>query len=230
VHRPQINKVILPILIAMAVLGGLLLAWGGGDGLGMIKAWVVWLDDLEARYPVTAAILFLVAHITVAALWLPVEILMMVTAGALFGFVEGVILASFGTSIGATLAFLEARFLLRETVKRRFGRYLAKVDEGMKRDGPFFLFSLRLLPIFPFFLTNVTMALTALPFRTFYWVSQLALLPAVMVYVNAGTQIAKLDSLADIVSPRLLLTLIAVALLPWIGKGLVALFRKARSK
>lgn len=225
--RSPVNTALLSALIVLAVLGGIALTWSGSDGLGMVKAWLVRLDDLEARYPVTAAALFLLAHITVAALWLPVEILMMVAAGALFGFVEGVILASFGTSIGATLAFLEARFLLRETVKRRFGRYLERVDEGMKRDGPFFLFSLRLLPVFPFFLTNVTMALTNLPFRTFYLVSQVALLPAVMVYVNAGTQVAKLDSLSDVLSPRLLLTLMAVALLPWLGKGLVALFRKS---
>lgn len=201
--------------------------WGGEDGLGMIKGILVMLRDLANRHPLVSAATFLAAHIIVAALWLPVEILMMVAAGALFGFVEGTILASFGTSVGATLAFLEARFLLRDTVMRRFGRHLARVDEGMKRDGPFYLFSLRLLPIFPFFLTNVTMGVTALPVRAFYLISQLALLPAVMVYVNAGTQIAKLDSLSKIVSLALLLTLAAVAVLPWAGKALVKLFQKS---
>lgn len=225
VNRLPPTKVALFLLLALAIAGIFLLVWSAEDGLGMIKAWLVMLNDLEARYPVTAAALFLIAHIVIAALWLPMEIVMMTAAGALFGFVEGVILASFGTSIGATLAFLEARFLLRRTVMRRFGRHLERVDEGMKRDGAFYLFSLRLLPVFPFFLTNVTMGLTALSVRTFYLVSQVALLPAVMVYVNAGTQIAGLNRLSDIVSPALLLTLAAVALLPWAGKGLVKLFQ-----
>jgi uncharacterized membrane protein YdjX (TVP38/TMEM64 family) len=230
VNRAPTTKIALILLLALAVLGVFLLAWSAEDGLGMIKAWLVMLDDLEARYPVTAATLFLVAHIAVAALWLPMEIVMMTAAGALFGFVEGVILASFGTSIGATLAFLEARFLLRQTVMRRFGRHLERVDEGMKRDGAFYLFSLRLLPIFPFFLTNVTMGLTALSVRTFYLVSQVALLPAVMVYVNAGTQIARLNSLSDIVSLQLVLTLAAVAVLPWAGKAAMQSFQKLRPK
>ena len=225
-NRPPITKVILIALLVLAVLGGVALAWSVEDGFGMVKGVLVMLGNLADRHPVVSAALFLAAHITIAALWLPVEILMMTAAGALFGFVEGVILASFGTSIGATLAFLEARFLLRDTVIRRFGRHLARVDEGMKRDGPFYLFSLRLLPIFPFFLTNVTMGVTALPAKTFYLISQLALLPAVMVYVNAGTQLAKLDSLSKIVSPTLLLTLAAVALLPWAGKALIRLFQK----
>jgi uncharacterized membrane protein YdjX (TVP38/TMEM64 family) len=230
VNRAPTTKIALILLLALAVLGVFLLAWSAEDGLGMIKAWLVMLDDLEARYPVTAAALFLVAHIAVAALWLPMEIVMMTAAGALFGFVEGVILASFGTSIGATLAFLEARFLLRQTVMRRFGRHLERVDEGMKRDGAFYLFSLRLLPIFPFFLTNVTMGLTALSVRTFYLVSQVALLPAVMVYVNAGTQIARLNSLSDIVSLQLVLTLAAVAVLPWAGKAAMQSFQNLRTK
>lgn len=228
--RRPITKVLLLVLPVLAVLGGWLLVWGGEDGLGMIKGILVMLGDLADRHPIVSAILFLAAHICVAALWLPIEILMMVAAGALFGFAEGVVLASFGTSIGATIAFLEARFLLRDTVIRRFGRYLTKVDEGMKRDGPFYLFSLRLLPIFPFFLTNVTMGVTALPATTFYLISQLALLPAVMVYVNAGTQMAKLDSLSKIVSPPLLLTLAAIALLPWAGKALIGLFQKFGTK
>lgn len=229
VSRHPILKTVLIVLVAMALLGGAIMAWSAEDGLGMVKAMLVMLDDLASRYPVTAAVLFLVVHVTVAALWLPVEIIMMVAAGALFGFVEGVVLASFGTSIGATVAFLEARFLLRDTIKRRFRRHLARVDAGMKKDGAFYLFSLRLLPIFPFFLTNVTMGLTALRVRTFYLVSQAALLPAVMVYVSAGTQIARLDSLSAVVSLPMIATLAAVALLPWLGKGLVRLFRTFRT-
>jgi uncharacterized membrane protein YdjX (TVP38/TMEM64 family) len=228
VNRPPITKAVVIVLLALAILGGAALAWSIDDGFGMVKGIMVMLDDLADRHPVVSAVLFLAVHVTIAALWLPMEILMMTAAGALFGFVEGVILASFGTSIGATLAFLEARFLLRDTVMRRFGRHLARVDEGMTRDGPFYLFSLRLLPVFPFFLTNVTMGLTALPVRTFYIVSQVALLPAVMVYVNAGTQVAKLESLSDIVSPELIMTLAAMALLPWAGKALVILFQKVR--
>lgn len=230
VDRPPITKAVVIVLVALAILGGLALAWSTDDGFGMVKGFLVMLADLADRHPVISAFLFLATHITIAALWLPMEILMMTAAGALFGFVEGVILASFGTSVGATLAFLEARFLLRDTVIRRFGRHLARIDEGMQRDGPFYLFSLRLLPVFPFFLTNVTMGVTALPVRTFYIVSQVALLPAVMVYVNAGTQVAKLESLSDIVSPALIVTLAAVAFLPWAGKALVKLLKKSGTK
>lgn len=228
VHQLKLRPLVVPILLVIAALAGLVLLWSSENGLGLLKGILVLLDDLADRYPYQAALLFLVAHITVAALWLPMEIIMMAAAGALFGFIEGVVLASFGTSIGATLAFLEARFLLRDVVMRRFGRQLARVDAGMKRDGPAYLFSLRLLPIFPFFLTNVTMGLTALPTRTFYLVSQVALLPAVAIYVNAGTQITKLESLSDVVSPAMIATLAALAALPWLGKALFKLLGNLR--
>ena len=134
----------------------------------------------------------------------------------------GTILVSFASSIGATLAFLAARFLLRDPVQRRFGERLKAVNDGMARDGAFYLFTLRLVPVFPFFIINLLMGLVPIPVRTFYWVSQLGMLAGTIVYVNAGTQLAQIDSLSGILSPRLLLSFALLGVFPLLAKRLMA--------
>src|SRR6185503_10907769 len=126
--------------------------------------------------------------------------------GALFGLVWGTVLVSFASTLGATIAFLAARFLFRSAVQARFGARLKAIDEGVAREGAFYLFTLRLVPLFPFFLINLAMGLTALPVRTFYWVSQLGMLAGTIVYVNAGTELSKIESLHGILSPALLVS------------------------
>ena len=144
---------------------------------------------------------------------------MTIAAGAIFGLLWGVIIASFASSIGATLAFLTSRFLLRDAVQVRFGSKLKAINEGIEKEGAFYLFTLRLVPLFPFFVINLLMGLTPLRARSFYWVSQLGMLAGTVVYVNAGTQLAQLDSASGILSPTLIGSLLLLGLFPWIAKG-----------
>ena len=149
------------------------------------------LEAWRAAHPWTAAGAFFALYVAVTALSLPGAALLTLAGGALFGLVTGTALASFAASIGATLAFLSARFVLRDAVQSRFGDRLEPINEGIRREGAFYLFALRLVPLFPFFLINLLMGLTAIPARTFYWVSQVGMLPGTMLYVYAGTQLGQ---------------------------------------
>ena len=141
----------------------------------------------------------------------------------------GTIVVSFASTIGATCACIVARYLLRDWVQNKFGEKLTKINEGMEKEGGFYLFSLRLVPIFPFFVINLAMGLTTIRLVTYYWVSQLGMLPATIIFVNAGKELAKLDSLKGILSPGLLISFILLGLLPIITKKLLGLY-KARQK
>jgi uncharacterized membrane protein YdjX (TVP38/TMEM64 family) len=138
-------------------------------------------------------------YVAVTALSLPgAAIMTLLAGGAIFGLWVGTLVVSFASSIGATLAMLAARYVLRDSVKARFGARLAEIDRGVEREGAFYLFTLRLVPLFPFFVINLVMGLTAMKARTFYWVSQLGMLAGTLVYVNAGTQLAQIESLKGI--------------------------------
>jgi uncharacterized membrane protein YdjX (TVP38/TMEM64 family) len=151
---------------------------------------------------------------------------MTLAGGALFGLFTGLIIVSFASTIGATLACLAARYLLRDWVQKKFGEKLVKINKGMEKEGGFYLFSLRLVPIFPFFVINLVMGLTALPLRTFFWVSQIGMLPGTLVFVNSGKELAKIDSLSGILSPGLLISFGLLGLLPIITKKLLAFIRQ----
>ena len=173
-----------------------------------------WRDS----YPVLASLLFFTLYVVVTALSLPGAVIMTLAAGALFGSAWGVVLVSFASTIGATLAFLVARYLLRDSVQKRFGDRLATLNRGIARDGAFYLFTLRLVPVFPFFLINILMGLTPIKTLTYYWVSQLGMLPGTIIYINAGTQLAKIESLKGILSPALLLSFALLGLFPLLAK------------
>ncbi len=177
----------------------------------------------RAARPFASALAFFAAYVAVAALSLPGAAVMTLLAGALFGFTQGLIIVSFASSIGATLAFLASRFLLRDALRRRFRERLNAIDKGIAKDGAFYLLSLRLVPLFPFFIVNLLMGLTPIRTATFYWVSQIGMLAATAVYVNAGTQLAHVDSLAAIFSPALLGSFALLALLPLCAKSMLAL-------
>jgi pyruvate/2-oxoglutarate dehydrogenase complex dihydrolipoamide dehydrogenase (E3) component/uncharacterized membrane protein YdjX (TVP38/TMEM64 family) len=162
---------------------------------------------------------YFAAYVVMAALSLPGATVLTIAGGAIFGLLTGTVVVSFASSIGATLAFLAARFLFRDSVQRRFKERLERLNEGVARDGAFYLLSLRLVPVFPFFVINLAAALTPLRTWTFYWVSQLGMLPATVVYVNAGTQLAQVSSAGDILSPSLLGALVLLALLPLFARG-----------
>jgi len=161
----------------------------------------------------TIALYFLI-YVTVAALSLPGAAVMTLAGGALFGFFTGFIVVSFASTIGATLAFLVSRFILRDMVQNKFGDRLEAINEGIEKDGAFYLFTLRLVPIFPFFVINLVMGLTPIRTLTFYWVSQLGMLAGTMVYVNAGTQLARIEALSGILSPALLFSFVLLGIFP----------------
>lgn len=170
------------------------------------------------QHTLRTLLIYMGVYVAMAAFSLPGATIMTLAGGALFGFATGTVVISFASTIGATLALLSARFLFRDVVRASFGERLRAIDEGMAREGAFYLFTLRLIPIFPFFVINLVMGLTAIRATTFFWVSQLGMLPATLVYVNAGTQLARLDSLQGILSPGLLLSFALLGVFPLVAK------------
>lgn len=171
---------------------------------------------------------FFIGYVAVTALSLPGALIMTLAAGALFGVVVGTLLVSFASSIGATLAFLVARYLVGDSLQRKYAAQLATFNEQIEKEGAFYLFALRLIPVFPFFLINILMALTKIKASTFYWVSQLGMLVGTIVYVNAGTQIAKISSPGDIASPALIGSFVLLGIVPLVAKKVVGMVRARR--
>ena len=169
---------------------------------------------------------FLALYVAVTGLSLPGAAILTLAAGAIFGLALGTVIVSFASTIGATLAFLLARYLLRDAVQRRFEKQLGPINEGVRKDGAFYLFALRLVPAFPFFAINLAMGLTPLKVWTFFWVSQVGMLAGTLVYVNAGQQIGQLESLAGILSPTLILSFALLGLFPLIAKKAVDTIKK----
>jgi len=168
-------------------------------------------------------------YILTTSLSLPGAAVMTLAGGALFGFWLGTLTVSFASTIGATLACFVSRYVLRDWVQGKFGDKLSAINRGIEREGKFYLFTLRLIPIFPFFVINLVMGLTTIPLITFYWVSQLGMLPGTMVYVNAGKQLADIESLAGILSPKVIFSFALLGLFPLISKKLMG-FYKSRKK
>ena len=188
-------------------------------------------DSLVALYrerPVATVAAFFALYVAVAALSLPGATILTLAAGAIFGLVVGVVLVSFASSLGALIAFLISRYLLRSTVQKHFGRSLAPIDAGMKRDGIVYLLTLRLVPAFPFWLVNLLVGLTSIGAARFYWVSQLGTLPGTAVYVNAGTQLAKIDKASDVLSFGLIVSFVLLALLPLTAKAVIGAFKRRK--
>lgn len=180
------------------------------------------------QYPLLVYGGFFVFYVAVTAVSLPGAAVMTLAAGALFGLFAGTILVSFASTIGATLAFLVSRYLFRDTLQRRFGRRLKKIDDGVNRDGAYYLFTLRLVPVFPFFLINLLMGLTPIRAWTFYWVSQTGMLPGTLVYVNAGTQLAQIEKTGDLLSPGLIGAFVLLGLFPWLARAVTAFIQRRR--
>lgn len=217
------------LLIAFAMLVALLLALRGQSiDLETLRTWLSELSDWQRSNALTLALVFFAAYVAIAALSLPLAVWMTLAAGALFGFWQGLLIVSFASTIGATLAFLASRYLLRDWVRERLGARAVAIDEGMRRDGPFFLFSLRLIPVIPFFAVNLLMGLTSIRALTFYLVSQVGMLAGTTAYVNAGTQLAKLESLSGIVSPALLFSFALLGLFPWIARMVLNILKRRK--
>ena len=213
-RRSLVRRLALPV--ALVALAAAFFAFDLGRFLSLdfLKARQASLDALYAARPLTVLASFFAIYVAVAALSLPGAAVLTLAAGALFGLPVGLLVASFASSIGATLAFLVARHLLRDAVQARFGDRLEGFQRNIERDGAFYLFTLRLVPAFPFFLVNLVMGLTRLRTGTFYLVSQLGMLAGTAVFVNAGTQLARIDSLSGILSPALIASFALLGVFP----------------
>lgn len=180
--------------------------------------------------PVLASLAFFGAYVAMTALSLPGATILTLAGGAVFGLAWGLALVSFASSLGATLAFLTSRFLLRDAIQRRYGDKLRAINDGVRKDGPYYLFTLRLIPVFPFFLINLLMGLTPIRTWTFYWVSQAGMLAGTVVYVYAGTELGKIDSPKDILSPALIAAFVLLGLFPLIARKAVEKINARRTK
>lgn len=185
-------------------------------------------QQLYLQHRVAVLGTYMLIYIVVTALSLPGAAVMTLAGGGLFGVTTGTVAVSFASTIGATCACLASRFFLRDWVQSKFGEKLYTINEGIEKEGAFYLFSLRLIPVFPFFIINLLMGLTTMPVRTYFWVSQLGMLPATVVYVNAGNELAKIDSLAGILSPSLIASFVVLGLFPITVKKLMERFRPTR--
>lgn len=225
--RSMIRWIVLAIVVlaAFALWHSGLLAQLSLQGLKSrqesLEAWV------SARHWLALGSFFAV-YVAVTSLSLPGAAILTLAAGALFGLVEGTVLVSFASSIGATLAFLVSRFVLRDSLRAKYGQRLRAFDEGIERDGGFYLFTMRLVPAFPFFLVNLLAGLTALKTGTFYLVSQIGMLPGTIAFVYAGTQLARIDSLSGILSPGLIGAFVVLGLLPLLMRWLTRWMRARR--
>ncbi len=196
--------------------------------LDFIKSQKNLFDEYYQNYPVLCLSAFFGIYVLSVALSLPGATLLTVLAGALFGNLIGIVMVSFASTLGATIAFMVSRYIFRDWVSQRFGSKLANINEELIRNGAFYLFSLRLIPVFPFFLINLLMGLTNIRVITFFWVSQLGMLAGTVVYVNAGTQLGNLQSLSGIVSPEILGSFVMLGLLPWIAKSFISKIQNLR--
>ncbi len=220
------------LLLLLALVVAAVLAWRAGLGdmltLEALKARQAEFQALYAAQPVQVLAAFFALYVAVTGLSLPGAAILTLAAGALFGLITGTILVSFASTLGATFAFLAARYLFRTPVEARFGDRLAAINRGLEKDGAFYLFTLRLVPIFPFFLINLLMGLTRVPTLTFALVSQVGMLAGTILYVNAGTELAMIDGLSGILSPGLLFSFVALGLFPWVAKALVGWLQRRR--
>ncbi|MEO5559027.1 MAG: FAD-dependent oxidoreductase [Dokdonella sp.] len=226
------STTIIRWLIVIVLLGAVVAFFAFGlqhqFTLDALKARQQALDVSRQVHPWLFGVGFFLAYVAVTALSLPAATLMTLTAGALFGLFEGTLLVSFASSVGATLAFLASRFVFRDTVQQRFGKRLHAINEGVQREGALYLFTLRLVPVIPFFVVNLLMGLTTLPVRTFYWVSQVGMLAATVVFVNAGTQLASLHSLSGILSARIIGSFVLLGVFPLLARWIMARVKARR--
>ncbi len=211
--------------IVLLTLAYVQFGWGEYLSLESLKTNRTFLVDLFAQRPIFVITVYSILYVVSTALSLPGATILTLAGGAIFGLGLGVLIVSFASTIGATFAFLATRFLFRDFVQAKFSKKLEAVNAGVKRDGALYLFTLRLIPLFPFFLVNILMGLTPIGIITFFFVSQIGMLPATIAYVNAGTQIAQVQSLQGILSTEILLSLAAIGFLPIFSRFLLSLFR-----
>lgn len=217
-------------LIVLGILAFRYFELGQYLSLDYIKASQEKFQALYQSHRVLVIAAYMGIYIVVTALSLPGAVVMTLAGGGLLGLVVGTIAVSFASTIGATLACAVSRFLLRDWVQSKFGDKLATINAGIEKEGAFYLFSLRLVPLFPFFVINLLMGLTRMRLFTFFWVSQIGMLAGTVVFVNAGRQLAQIDSLSGILSPGVLVSFAVLGLFPISVKKLLSLYKRKFGK
>lgn len=223
-----VQKIVLILLIITAIITFFIFDFDHYLSFSYLKENQLQFNDYFQAHPFLVSASFFIIYIISVAFSVPGATLLTLIGGAVFGFIWGLILISFASSIGATLAFLVSRFLLRDSIQNRFGSHLERINKGIEKEGAFYLFTLRLVPIFPFFLINLVMGLTPLKAGTFYWVSQLGMLAGTAVYVNAGTQLSQLESASGILSLPIIISFTLLGIFPFIAKKMISIMQANR--
>jgi uncharacterized membrane protein YdjX (TVP38/TMEM64 family) len=224
--RTLIKRLLIATLIICVIAFYNIFSLGHYLTLSQIKAYQKALKGLYTAHPIFFVAAYMLIYILYSAFPLPGVEVISVAAGALFGTLAGTLIVSFASSIGATLACLISRFLFRDWVQSTFGDKVSAVNRGIEQNGAFYLFSLRLIPIIPYFAVNLLMGLSPMPLKTFYLVSQVGMIPATFLFVNAGKELARIQSSSDILSTRLLLSLVLIGLFPLVTSKIVSLYKR----
>jgi uncharacterized membrane protein YdjX (TVP38/TMEM64 family) len=225
ITKPRLLTIIAVLIVLFFVFG-----WDNYFTLPFLQTQQAAIQSYYANHPAMALLLYGLIYIVVTGLSLPGATVLTLAGGALFGLLWGTIIVSIASTIGATVAFLAARFLFRESLEQKFSGQLQAINDGIEKEGGYYLFTLRLVPLFPFFAINLIMGLTKMPANTFFWVSQVGMLAGTLVYVNAGTQLATLKSLSDITSPGLIASFILLGIFPLAAKKFVEYRRNHDNK
>jgi len=218
----HLTKIILGLILISAVIAFFALGLNEYLSLDYFNSQKADLFDFYGKHPLQVMAGFFLLYVIVTGLSLPGAALMTLGGGAIFGFWIGALLVSVASTIGATVACFVSRTLLKDWVQQRFGDRLAPVNKGVEEDGGFYLFSIRLVPVFPFFLVNLLMGLTPIKLSTFFFVSQLGMLPGTLVYVNAGKQLANINSVGQVMSPELLGSFVLLAAFPLLARKIMS--------
>lgn len=220
------KKLAIIVLIASAIAAFFYFDLGSYLTIENLKEQQGAIDAYYQDNPLTLIGAFFAVYVAVTALSIPGAAVMTLAAGAIFGLLVGTILVSFASTIGATIAFLTSRYLLRDWVESKFGERLKKINEGVERDGAFYLISIRLVPAFPFFIVNMLMGLTKIKIWTYFIASQIGMLAGTIVYVNAGTQLSQVNSVGEVFSLPVIGSFVLLALFPWIAKAVIGMVKK----
>lgn len=226
----KLKKIVILIVIVGLIVAVKVFGIDQYLTLSYLKGSVDSLKSLYANHSLMVITVYFVIYVLTTSLSLPGASPLGIAGGALFGFWTATIVVSFASTIGATLACLVSRFLLRDWIQNKFGDRVKKVNEGIEKEGAFYLFTLRLIPIFPFWLINLAMGLTKMSLVKFYWVSQIGMLPGTMVFVNAGKELAKIESVKGILSPSLIISFALIGIFPIAVKKLIDLYRSQKGK
>jgi|TARA_B110000971_G_scaffold81970_1_gene84058 uncharacterized membrane protein YdjX (TVP38/TMEM64 family) len=223
------TKILLVIIIIAVIASYVFFDLGRFLTLSFIQSQLSEIQQFRDENFGLTALLYFTAYIAITALSIPGAVIVTLLGGAIFGVLWGTLIVSFASSIGATLAFLVSRLLLRDWVQSKFGHYLAPINRGVEKDGSFYLFSIRMVPLFPFFIVNLLMGLTPIGVGSFYIVSQVGMLVGTAVYVNAGSELAQITSLSGLVSPSVILSFVLLGLFPLAAKFIVGLIKRNKS-